>query len=452
MEEAMKIKNIIIILIFLFCLFLPCCLFLVYADTKNDKDSIVLEGVFVDANGKNSAIMNGEVVFEGSTVNSIKVDKIYNDSADIIVNGQKKNIKIKQNEGVSSPEKVEKKEKNLIGVGDATLTYASYSFELPPDWVPAMDDNTILVLNQKKGFWRGMHRNGAVILISPTRMKEGAGHSEFIKQSKDLAVLNGCSIKGHSFAPSFAYPYEAYLEHCPKINRYGLIVFAKLPTHVISFNLYAPGEDENCLIPSLEDFNKVIASFKWTLQLSKEIPLSTDIEQKKGSLVIVGDATLTYASYFFLLPANWIPLMDNMQATDKTGYWHGKHKDSQILIEIGPIKKQKGTTLANIANLAKDYSERESPSGSWQESSFFKPAINYSYGAYTFNNPKKGNYELFVLVEISPEYVINFIMTGYGKDEKCITPYLGDLNSIISSFRWTLGLSDEEIGNMLKKM
>jgi len=181
-------------------------------------------------------------------------------------------------------------------------------------------------------------------------------------------------------------------------------------------------------------------------------PFSANEEKKKGSLVIVGDAILTYASYFFLLPPNWIPLMDNMELTDKTGYWHGRHKNSQTLMEIKPVKKPKEATLANIVNSTKEYSEKESPFDSWQRYSYFKPSINYTYEAYTFNNSKKGTYELFVFIELPPEYVIIFILTGEGKDEKCITPYFDDLNNVISSFRWILGLSDEEIGNMLKKI
>lgn len=183
------------------------------------------------------------------------------------------------------------------------------------------------------------------------------------------------------------------------------------------------------------------------------VPLSsTDGRKKKGALVIVGDATLTYASYFFLLPPNWIPLMDNMELTDKTGYWHGKHKNSQTLMEIQPVRKAKETTLGSIINLTKEYSEKGLPSTSWQKCLYFKPVINYTSETYTFNNSTNGTYELFTFIEIPPGYVITFILTGKGKDEKCITPYLDDFNNVISSFKWILGFSDEEIGKMLKQI
>lgn len=159
---------------------------------------------------------------------------------------------------------------SLVVVGDAMLAYASYFFILPENWVPEID-NTLLTLTNQKGFWRGKYKNSqAWILIAPTRTERENGHFEFIKTSKNLVLLKGCSLKNYSFTPSFTYSYEAHLEYCPKINRYGLILFAKLPTHVINFNLYVTGENENCLIPFLEDFNKVIASFRWTLGLSDD--------------------------------------------------------------------------------------------------------------------------------------------------------------------------------------
>lgn len=160
---------------------------------------------------------------------------------------------------------------SLVVVGDAMLTYASYFFILPPDWISDVD-STVLPLTHKKGFWRGKHKDSqAWILIAPT--KTDGENSEFIKTSKDLMTLGGCSLDNYNFTPSFTYSSEVYLEHCPKTgvgNRYGLRIFAKLPTHVIEFNLYATGENENCLTPFLEDFNKVIANFRWTLGLSDD--------------------------------------------------------------------------------------------------------------------------------------------------------------------------------------
>lgn len=59
------------------------------------KDCLSLEGIFYDVNGKSSAIINGKIVFKGDTVNGSTVDKINKDSVDIIVNGEKKNIRMK---------------------------------------------------------------------------------------------------------------------------------------------------------------------------------------------------------------------------------------------------------------------------------------------------------------------------------------------------------------------
>ena len=160
---------------------------------------------------------------------------------------------------------------SLVFVGDANLTYASYFFELPPGWAPEID-NSLLELTHKKGYFRGMHKNGGVILIAPTKTEGRYSSSEFINGYRNLETLKGCSYQDYNFTPSFNYPYEVYLEHCPRINRYGLILFAKLPTHVINFDLFAPGENENYLTTFLEDFNKVINSFRWTLGLNdKEI-------------------------------------------------------------------------------------------------------------------------------------------------------------------------------------
>jgi len=57
-------------------------------------NGITLDGVFFDPNGKSSAIINGKVVSEGSKVRGVIVDKINKDSVDILVNGEKKNIKM----------------------------------------------------------------------------------------------------------------------------------------------------------------------------------------------------------------------------------------------------------------------------------------------------------------------------------------------------------------------
>jgi len=70
---------------------------------------VSLEGIFVDTSGKNSAIINGKVVFEGDNIGDIKVEKINKDSVDISANGLKKNVKVGQSE-----EKTEGEQKNNL--------------------------------------------------------------------------------------------------------------------------------------------------------------------------------------------------------------------------------------------------------------------------------------------------------------------------------------------------
>lgn len=63
---------------------------------KTQKTDVALEGVFVDESGKNLAIIKGIIYREGDSIGDIKIEKIDKDSVNIIVNGQKKNIKIGQ--------------------------------------------------------------------------------------------------------------------------------------------------------------------------------------------------------------------------------------------------------------------------------------------------------------------------------------------------------------------
>ena len=55
---------------------------------------ISLDGIFVDANGKYKAMMNGNPISEGDNIGDVKINKINKDSVDIIVNGQMRNIKV----------------------------------------------------------------------------------------------------------------------------------------------------------------------------------------------------------------------------------------------------------------------------------------------------------------------------------------------------------------------
>lgn len=173
---------------------------------------------------------------------------------------------------LNSVAEAKEKKDTLVFVGDAALTYASYFFELPQNWMSEM--RGIQELVHQKGFWRGKHRESNVwITIAPTKIRENSSPAEFINRYKALTESRGGDwlIKNYNFTPSFAYPYELHLEYSVKSKSYILVVFAKLPTHVVNFNLSVLGvEDENSITPFLDDFNKVIASFRWTLGLSDE--------------------------------------------------------------------------------------------------------------------------------------------------------------------------------------
>ncbi len=176
-------------------------------------------------------------------------------------------------------------------------------------------------------------------------------------------------------------------------------------------------------------------------------------EKKKGNLVIVGDATNTYASYFFVLSPGWLPVINEqvMKLADERGFWMGKRMDNSTTITIVPSKKEKGQDFISFINSAKEQNIKDtgcSPD-SMQEYTSFKPSIIYSYKVYNWNFPK-GTYGLSVFIDL-PNHVIFFNLSNHGESEKCITPYFEDFNNIISDFRWILGLSDDEIGNLLKK-
>ena len=65
-----------------------------YGQEAEDKKPLIsLQGISFDPATRSSAIINGKVVFEGDSVSGIIVDKINRDSVDIVVNGEKKNIR-----------------------------------------------------------------------------------------------------------------------------------------------------------------------------------------------------------------------------------------------------------------------------------------------------------------------------------------------------------------------
>lgn len=62
----------------------------------NISGNISLDGIFFDSNGKNLAIINGKIYHESDSIGNAKIERINKDSIDIIVDAQKKNVKVGQ--------------------------------------------------------------------------------------------------------------------------------------------------------------------------------------------------------------------------------------------------------------------------------------------------------------------------------------------------------------------
>ena len=167
----------------------------------------------------------------------------------------------------------EKQKGALIIVGDANLTYASYLFELPSGWVPGMNKQ-LMQYTDERGFWRGETIDGqTAVTIVPAKKESGQDLANFINTAKQNNMNEaGCSSdsmgENLDFKPLISYPYRVYNWNCPK-GTYGLTVFVELPQHIIFFNLSGRGNDAKCIAPYFEDFKKMLASFKWTLEAKK---------------------------------------------------------------------------------------------------------------------------------------------------------------------------------------
>ena len=61
---------------------------------ENPRVGIFLNGTLVNKSGEKKAMIQDISVPEGGSIGKIKIDKVYQDSVDIIVNGQKNNIKV----------------------------------------------------------------------------------------------------------------------------------------------------------------------------------------------------------------------------------------------------------------------------------------------------------------------------------------------------------------------
>jgi Sec-independent protein translocase protein TatA len=58
--------------------------------------SVKLEGILFDSTGKGSAIMNGQVLYEGDSVENARIIKINKDSVEVAVDGKNKVLGINQ--------------------------------------------------------------------------------------------------------------------------------------------------------------------------------------------------------------------------------------------------------------------------------------------------------------------------------------------------------------------
>ena len=59
------------------------------------------------------------------------------------------------------------------------------------------------------------------------------------------------------------------MTNCPQ-GTSGLLVFAELPEHVVTFNLYGRASGEADLQPYVADFGGVLRTFRWTRGLSDQ--------------------------------------------------------------------------------------------------------------------------------------------------------------------------------------
>ncbi len=163
---------------------------------------------------------------------------------------------------------------NLVIVADATMSQASYSFELPQGWMPVLNGQVLKRTNET-GFWMGGHPGDNVMLeINPNEKSEKWGLNnveDYIEATKEENIPAAhCSpdamTEYPNFKPSLRYPYKVQeMSNCPQ-STYGLVVFVDLPKHVVMFNLYGRGADDGVLTPHLKDFEHVLATFTWTLK------------------------------------------------------------------------------------------------------------------------------------------------------------------------------------------
>ena len=179
----------------------------------------------------------------------------------------------------------------------------------------------------------------------------------------------------------------------------------------------------------------------------------TRAQPANGRLIIVGDRTLTYASYVFLLPPSWVPGFEQMDLTHERGIWRGRHATQPVWIQVVPTRKEAGETLADFVVDAKEQPKTQagcSPDA-FAKSTSFRPMLSYPYEVHTLTNCPQGTSGLLVFAEL-PEHVVTFNLYGRASGEADLQPYVADFGGVLRTFRWTLGLSDQAVGEMVTEL
>ena len=157
--------------------------------------------------------------------------------------------------------------------------------------------------------------------------------------------------------------------------------------------------------------------------------------------VFVGDTTLTYASYFFTIPAGWAAQAgENVTPlTNLTGFWSAQHKNGQASFRITPHKKNKDENIADFIKSAKQNILREPGCtlDSIQEYPAFKPDLKYPYQVAYFDNCPTGMWSIEVFADL-PTHVVTFLLEVKGDGPECLEPYLNDFRQLLASFQWVL--------------
>ena len=164
----------------------------------------------------------------------------------------------------------------------------------------------------------------------------------------------------------------------------------------------------------------------------------------RGSLVIVADASASYASYSFELPERWHPVLNTrvLAMTQDTGFWVGEHMDRNATLEISPNKKdpeQGPGSLDDFVKMVRDanLNAAHCSSGAITEYASFKSSTRYPYRAQLTSNCPVGVMGLLVFVDL-PDHIVMFNLYAPGNDVAAINPYMNDLEQALNTFSWLL--------------